>query len=127
MPIEWTASNDTHTIEAMGVGRVSAADWHNFIDEMAKARITAYGKIIDLSRVSLDISVAEISALANVINALSDNDGVRIGPAAFVIDSAAALERLMLFDDRTALTQRPLAIFPTRRLALDWLESLRLP
>jgi hypothetical protein len=125
MPIEWTASTESRTVDAMGVDRVSAADWQGFIGDMASAGVMAYAKIIDFSRASVEISGAEIGALARMINTLSESDGEPIGPAAFVVDSATALERLMLFDDRTAQAQRPMAIFPARQHALDWLEGLR--
>ena len=124
MPIEWTADPQTRRIAAYGLGTVTAADWEAFIKGQVDGGVRGYAKLLDLSQANVEISAAEILAIARTVNRLADEAGDPLGPAAFVIDSGTTLERLMQFDDRTATGHRPMAIFPTRQLALDWLDSL---
>lgn len=123
MPIEWTALPEARRVDAVWVGRVSAADWANFIEDMRKAGITGYAKLHDLMHASVEINASEIRDLARTVNALAEDGGEALGPAAFIIDSARALELVMLFDDGTSTSHRPMAIFPSRQLALDWLDE----
>ena len=125
MPIEWTASPDARRVDAVWSGRVAATDWANFIADMRKAGITSYTKLHDLSRASVEITAAEIRDLARLANQVADEGNEPLGPVAFIIESGRALEAVMLFDDGTAISHRPMAIFATRQLALDWLEGSR--
>ncbi|MBX3501317.1 MAG: hypothetical protein KF889_17900 [Alphaproteobacteria bacterium] len=122
MPIEWSVSTETRRVEAMWSGRVSAADWAAFIADMRRTGATGYAKLHDLSHASVDINPAQIRELARMTNAAAD-DGA-LGPVAFVLDSARALELVMQFEDGTESSLRPIAVFPTRQLASEWLDGL---
>jgi hypothetical protein len=123
MPILWTASNETRTVDATWSGHVSAEDWAKFIEDMRKAGLAGYAKLHDLSHASVDITATQIRDLARITNAVADDQA--LGPAAFIVDSALALELVMQFDDGTASSIRPIAIFPSRQLATEWLEGLK--
>lgn len=123
MPIVWTLSKETRTVEATWSGQVSAEDWAQFIDDMRRAGLVGHAKLHDLSQASVDITAAQIGALARQANAVADDE--TLGPAAFIIDSARALELVMQFDDGTASSIRPIAIFPSRQLATEWLEGVK--
>ncbi|MBV9833578.1 MAG: hypothetical protein JO055_04180 [Alphaproteobacteria bacterium] len=90
---------------------------------MRRGGWAGYAKLHDLSHASVDISAAQIRDLARQTNAVADDEA--LGPAAFIIDSARALELVMQFDDGTASSVRPIAIFPSRQLAAEWLEGLK--
>lgn len=122
MPIEWKATAETRRVDAVWSGKVTADDWAKFIEDMRKAGTTGYAKLHDLSHASVDINPSEIRDLARRANEASDEGP--LGPAAFIIDSASTMELVMQFDDRTATSLRPVAIFPTRQLAIDWLDGL---
>lgn len=121
MPIEWKAPADTRRVEALWSGKVSAAEWATFIEDMREAGLVGYPKLHDLSHASLDINAAQMRDLTRRTNEAADQEA--LGPVAFVIDSARALELVMQFDDGTASSIRPIAVFPNRQLALDWLEG----
>ncbi len=121
MPIVWTVSNESRTVDATWSGQVSAGDWAKFIEDMRQAGLAGYAKLHDLSHASVAITAAQIRDLARMTNAVADAQ--TLGPAAFVIDSARALELVMQFDDGTAPSIRPIAIFPSRQLATEWLEG----
>jgi hypothetical protein len=121
MPIVWFESNDNRTVEATWTGKVSVEDWAKFIDDMQQAGLAGHAKLHDLSHASVDVTAAQIRDLARMTNAVADDQA--LGPAAFIIDSARALELVMQFEDGTASSIRPIAIFPNRQLATEWLES----
>lgn len=125
MPIEWKATAATRRVEAVWSGKVSVEDWARFIEDMRKAGIAGYAKLHDLSHASVTINPSQIRDLAHLTNAAAD-DGT-LGPVAFIIDSADAMELVMQFEDGTANALRPVAIFPNRQLAIDWLDSLAAP
>jgi hypothetical protein len=125
MPITWTANPQTRRVDAVGSGTVTAADWSKFIEEVLASGVRGYAKLLDFTHAPLEINAVEIQDIARTINRLAEDGAEPIGPAAFVgIDSATVFERLMWFDDRTA-TGRAMAIFPTRKLALDWLDGVQ--
>ncbi len=122
MPIEWKAATDIRRVEAVWSGKIAVGDWAAFIEDMRRAGTTGYAKLHDLSHASVDIKPAEIRALARMANAAAD-DGA-LGPVAFILDSASALELVMLFEDGTENSLRPIAVFANRQLAIDWLDGL---
>jgi hypothetical protein len=126
MPIEWKAVAEDRRIEAVWSGRIAVGDWARFIDDMHSAGFAGYAKLHDLSLASIDINPAEIRDLARKANAAADG-GATLGPAAFIIDSARALELVMQFDDGTETSLRPIAVFANRQLAMEWLDSLAAP
>lgn len=121
MPIEWKVAADIRRVEAMWSGRIAAGDWAKFIEDMRNAGMVGYAKLHDLSHASVGINLAEIRDLARMANAAADT--VALGPAAFILDSANALELVMLFDDRTESSHRPIAVFADRQLAIEWLDA----
>lgn len=121
MPIEWKAGADTRRVEAVWTGTVSAEDWARFIEDMRKAGLVGQPKLHDLTLASLAINPAQMRELARLANAAADDQP--LGPVAFIIDSARVLELVMQFDDGTAPSIRPIAVFPDRQLALEWLDS----
>lgn len=123
MPIDWMTSRETRRVEATWTGKVSAGDWAKFIGDMREAGLVGYAKLHDLSHAAVDITAAQIRDLARMANELADDEP--LGPVAFIIDSARALEMVMQFDDGTASSIRPIAVFPTRQLAIDWLDGLK--
>jgi hypothetical protein len=127
MPIEWKALVESRRVEAVWTGRIAVDDWARFIDDMHGAGYVGYAKLHDLSLASIDINPAEIRELARKANEAADGGGEALGPVAFIIDSARALERVMQFDDGTATSLRPIAVFATRELALEWLDGMAAP
>ncbi|MGE0421630.1 MAG: hypothetical protein AB7O88_05165 [Reyranellaceae bacterium] len=123
MPIEWTLSTDARTVEAVWSGQVSADDWQRFIEDMRRSRLVGHPKLHDLSQAAVNITPAQIRDLARFANEVADDQA--LGPVAFVIDSAHTLELVMQFDDGTASSIRPIAMFPTRQLAIEWLDGMR--
>jgi hypothetical protein len=123
MPIEWKAAADTRRVDAVWSGRITVQDWAVFIEDMRRAKTTGYAKLHDVSHASLDINPGQIRDLARMTNAAAD-DG-RLGPVAFIVDSARALEVVMLFDEGTETSLRPIAVFADRRSALEWLDGLQ--
>jgi hypothetical protein len=123
MPIVWTVSTESRTVDATWSGQVSAEDWAKFIEDMRREGLVGHPKLHDLSQASVEITAAQIRDLARMANALADDQA--LGPAAFIVDSARALELVMQFDDGTASSIRPIAIFPDRQLAIEWLDGLR--
>ena len=124
MPIRYTIDHKSRTVEATWSGQVSAEDWAKFIEDMRAEGLASYAKLHDLSQASVDVSAAQIRDLARQVNAVADDQP--LGPAAFIIDSARALELVMLFEDGTASSIRPIAIFPSRELAAEWLDGVKL-
>lgn len=121
MPIGWTVSNEMRIVEASWSGQISADDWRRFIEEMRQAGFVTYPKLHDLTHATVDITPAQIRELARFANEVADDQ--LLGPVAFVIDSARTLELVMLFDDSTAMSVRPIAVFPDRHLAVEWLDG----
>jgi len=121
MPIEWKAADDIRRVDALWTGKIAAEDWAGFIEDMREAGLAGYAKLHDLSHASIGINPAEIRALAGLANAAADAGA--LGPVAFIIDSASALELVMLFDDGTETSLRPIAVFPSRQLAIEWLDG----
>jgi hypothetical protein len=104
---------------------VSVDDWAKFIDDMRKAGTVGYAKLHDLSHASVDISAAQIRELARMANETADDQA--LGPVAFIIGSGLSLELVMQFDEGTSSSLRPIAIFPNRQLAIEWLQGLAAP
>ena len=119
MPLQLAIDHGTRTVVATGNGILRIEDIQGYFYSLTPATLS-YGKLLDLSDCSLDLTAQELAALAQEFNALGLSE--RLGPSAIVVTSEATYRQVSDFRAMTALT-RPLQIFDQLDLAHAWLAA----
>jgi hypothetical protein len=124
MPITWKIT-DRHLVDVVVTGSPTVGDFTTYIREVTEAGGKSYAKLVDMRYASVDLSSPEIKTIAAAVVAQARNDAT-LGPVAIVVDADASLDVSLLFDDKTAAANRPLAVFGDRDMALAWLMTQRI-
>src|SRR5262249_20216855 len=122
MALSWTVSHPQRLVHATAGGSVSLADLRHFIEQVRDGGLRPYAKLVDLRFSTVELSAIEIRTLSQVHFSDVDLSQPR-GPTALVVDSESALYVGMLYDQRSAGSNRALAIFGDRDQALAWLND----
>jgi len=117
VPLEWEIDHGARIVVVTGSDDLRFEDIRGFFYGLTPATLS-YGKLLNLSCCSLDITPQELVTLAEQFNALRVTG--RPGPAAVVVASEAMYRQVADFKGMTALT-RPLEIFHERDTAYTWL------
>lgn len=117
MPLHLAIDHATRTVVATGIGILRIEDIQGYYYSLTPATLS-YGKLLNLSDCSLDLTAQELVALAQEFNALRLSE--RLGPSAVVVRSEATYRQVSEFKAMTAMT-RPLQIFDQLDVAYDWL------
>ena len=119
MPIQLAIDHGARTVVATGSGILRIEDIEGYFYGLTPATLS-YGKLLNLSHCSLDVTSEELVALAQQFNALGLSE--RLGPTAVVVRSEATFRQVADFKAMTAMT-RPLQIFEERDAAYTWLTT----
>jgi hypothetical protein len=117
VPLQWAIDHGARTVVATGSDVLRVEDIQALFYGLTPATLS-YGKLLNLSHCSLDLTAQELAALAEQFNALRMSG--RLGPAAVVIASEETYRQVADFKAMTAST-RPLEIFHERDVAYTWL------
>lgn len=123
MPIAWKIIDAECLVDAVVSGAPTLDEFTTYIADVTAAGGKGHAKLVDMRHATLDLHSAEIRALAQAVIEQARRGDAALGPVALIVDAEASLEATLLFDDRTAAADRPLAIFADRRMALDWLKA----
>jgi hypothetical protein len=119
VPLQLAIDHGARTVVATGSGILRVEDIQGYFYGLTPATLS-YGKLLNLSHCSLDLSAQELAALAQQFNALRLSG--RLGPTAVVVRSEATYRQVSDFKAMTALT-RPLKIFDECDVAYAWLTA----
>ena len=119
MPLQLAIDHGTRTVVATGSGILRVEDIQGYFYGLTPATLS-YGKLLNLSHCSLDLTAEELVALAQEFNVLGLSE--RLGPTAVVVRSEATYRQVSDFKAMTAMT-RPLQIFDERDVAYAWLTT----
>src|SRR5437763_431373 len=107
VPLQLAIDHRARTVVATGSGTLRVEDIQGYFYGLTPATLS-YGKVLNLSHCSLELTAQELVALAQQFNALRLS--ARLGPSAIVAKSEATCRQVSHFKAMTALA-RPLQIF----------------
>ncbi len=121
MALTWSISHEDKLVTVSIGSMLTFEDVQSCFTEITLARAIPYRKLFDLTQAPLLLGVAGIRGITQRVSKVPE--GVRRGPAAFVVTSELAREMVATFDHQMGV-DRPLAMFRTREEAREWLLSL---
>jgi hypothetical protein len=119
VPLQLAIDHGARIVVATGSGILRVQDIQGYFYGLTPATLS-YGKLLNLSHCSLDLTAQELVALAQQFNALRLS--TRLGPTAVVVRSEATYRQVSDFKAMTALA-RPLQIFDEHDAAYAWLTA----
>ena len=99
VPLQLAIDHGTRTVVATGSGILRVEDIQGYFYGLTPATLS-YGKLLNLSHCSLDLTAQELVALAQEFNALGLSE--RLGPTAVVVRSEATYRQVSDFKAMTA-------------------------
>ena len=121
MALTWSISHEDKLVTVSVGSQLRVEDVQACFAAITEAGAIPYRKMVDLTLAPLLLGLAGIRAITQRVSKVPE--GVRRGPAAFVVTSELAREMVATFDHQMGV-DRPLAMFRTAAEARRWLDSL---
>ena len=121
MALTWTSAHEEKLVTVFIGSQLNVEDVQACFTAITEAGAIPYRKLVDLTQAPLLLGMAGIRGIAQRIKKVPE--GVRRGPAAFVVTTELAKEMVATFDHQMGVP-RPMAMFRTREQARAWLLSL---